>query len=221
MAKTLAPAPVVDSEGFVTGTTVSRGETAGGTLPDFGEDRGWPFYLVHHHNNWELVEHGGQWEFLPLLRRIPIRPGCIMAEQAKNPKEPTRTGRMRAKLEDDGQATLTDTETYTVSIPSIRGTSYHLKWERYRVYPDGDHDPSFDHDGFNAWRRSLVEEGRIGEPRPKVLNRLRQRLQRRLGRIQKDIHLPKAKQQQAEAEAALEALNASQAKPLSCKAKGE
>jgi len=214
MAKriTTNPAPVTDADGYTVAQPVGAA-VQGHRLPLI-PGRDVPFYMAHHPRSWELVEGENGWELLPTLKTLRARPGVGLVEQSKSQGGEPDTGRMRTKAGDQGFKVL-DLNEYLVSIPAQGGPAYFLKWERVRTWPDGDWEMDMDQDGFDAWRRSLVADGRIAPPRDSVVSTLRRRLTRRLGRLDAHLHLPKAvrvKDETSEALEGLEAIKPSKAK---------
>jgi hypothetical protein len=161
------------------------------------------FYLMHHPNGWRLEKTSRGWEVLPVLKDLVLAGGINTVELTEKGPD---SGAARTKLRDRGWTMLEDQDEYRVVVDVAGGRAHRLIWDRIFRFPDGDFEVQFDHEGYADWRRSLVEEGRIDPPRPKVLATLRARLERRLGRRSQQLHIPtRAAAQEADQER-LEAL---------------
>jgi hypothetical protein len=112
----------------------------------------------------------------------------------------------RTKLRDSGWVVLEDQDEYRVLIDVEGGTAHRLRWDIVHRYPDGSYDLTFDREGWIAWRRELVADGRLPPPRPSVIQQLTRRLERRLGRREAKLDIPRVRRMQDYDEAALAVL---------------
>lgn len=191
------------------------GSGGGESKLPFIEGRDCKFYFAFPPKSWEVCKarDSNEWDLLPVPKTIEIRPGANLVEAAKVKGQEPNAARTRGMLEDQGVVVLrAEIDTYCGKVDSANGPRYFSRWERVTTYPDGDWEMRFDGAGFDAWRRELVEEGKVPPPRESVAQGLRTRLQRRIARAEMAQHLPKAQRQIEEAKAALAGLEAALAK---------
>lgn len=145
------------------------------------------FYLMHHPNGWRLEKTERGWEVLPVLKDLVCiggTNGVEITEAGPN------TANARAKLQDAGWTILMNQDDYRRIYDVAGGVAHRLLWDRITAYSDGDFDLAFDEAGYQDFRRALVTGGVLKAPRPRVVEALRNRLERRIGRRAGSLHIP-------------------------------
>ena len=159
---------------------------------------------MHHPNGWRLEQTDRGFELLPVLKDLTLVPGINRVELSK---AGPRSENARTRLRDQGWVVLDrHQEEYRVIVDVQGGLAHRLRWDIVDRYPDGTYDLAFDHAGYAEYRRSLVERGLIPPPRPRVVQKLRGRLERRLGRRMQHLHIPGVAVQQEQDQAELDAI---------------
>lgn len=208
MAKdTTARKPVTTAaDGFVQKQKVGR-EARGHKLPNYGE-RARNFYLAAHPSSWDLVQTSEGWKLVPTLKRLILQAGVNFTKPAERDGEPLDASDIEVKFRSRFKATvLHDVDEYLYVADGAKGTKGHfLLWENVRTYPDGEYEITFDADGYDLWRYSLVTRGIVPPPRDAVISQLRTRLNRQKGRATRTPHLAQAQEAKAEAERRLAGL---------------
>lgn len=163
------------------------------------------FYLMHHSGGGfrlEQTERG--WEVLPVLKDLVLIGGT-------NGVELTEAGPnsqlARAKLRDRGWTILENQEAYRLVYDVAGGVAHRLRWDVIDRYSDGTANITFDHKGFADFRRSLIEDGTIDQPRPAIIAQLRRQLERRMGRRETKLEVPSVKRAQKRDAEKLKALD--------------
>lgn len=209
MAKELSQntAPVVasvDAEGFSVGEPVGR-DIGSGRLPTI-PDRDIPFYLGHTPRSWELKLVGKDWVLLPILKTLGTRPGVNNVAAGQGKHGVPDSSLMLARFESAGWTVFKDTDEYSVKHRTTSGYAYLLRWDRLKVYSDGGHELVFDEAGYDAWRLSLVRDGRVGKPRGGEVAKMRSRLEKRIRRNEQKPDHPGARRAVKEAQDRLKGL---------------
>lgn len=180
------------------GTVVSGAEAApnprASVLPEHPRAK---FYLMHNPNGWEPVKReDGSWEWLPVLKRLICKPGVNGVRGTKGGIDDSQA---RIGYQDRGWTILDRQLGYLTRYPCRRGYTYYLTWDQpikagRRVIV------RHDSQGYNDFRRSLVEEGMLRAPLPEILIGILDQYQKQIDRNAKDIHIPavKAKIDQAQ-----------------------
>ena len=148
------------------------------------------FYLLHHPESWELNERSdGEWEWLPRLKFLKLTPGVNGVRQVKGGVDDAGA---RIMMEGRGFSLIARNLGYVTKYPCRRGMSSYLTWDvpallgkRLIVRHDGE--------GYADWRRSLLENGTIAPPQPEALAAILHRLDKRIERGGKSIHIPGVK----------------------------
>lgn len=194
------PPPAQGADGFAVGRPVG-GAVLGHKPPDF-QGRTKFFQLAAHPSSWDLVATTEGGRVVPTLKRLVTQPGVNWTpapEAGQAASHAELEAKARTKL---GMTVLTDVQEYLVEHEGVQ-PGFFLKWERVRVYPDGFFEIAMDHDGYDLWRWSLVESGRIAKPRESILSQLRSRLQKARQRATRTPHLAQAQEAIAVADARL------------------
>ncbi len=193
-------------DGYAVGRKPSA-SAHGGKLPNFGE-RTQTFRLSAHPTSWELVKTSKGWRLVPTLKRLALMPGVNWTKPARK-GEGLDASDVEAKARNTfGQIVLTDIDEYMVEYDGANGTrGYFLTWDRLRTYSDGHWEVSFDQDGYDLWRWSLVTSKRMDGPRESVVSQIRTRLRRAKERAMRTPHLAAAQQARDDAEARLQGLD--------------
>jgi hypothetical protein len=144
------------------------------------EKRGHQFFYMCHPNAWEFV--GGEW--LPRLKRFSLTPGVNGVSDG-----PSGYRIAKANFEADGwifldhkvpvmyhndDGELVEEKGYLCSLPGLNGPVYTDVWHTPIVVGMGrtarvDWAEGFDAEGFNMWRKMLVERGFVDVPHKSVL----------------------------------------------------
>ena len=147
-----------------------------------------PFYLMHHPTGWALnVEEGFEPEFLPTFSTMFEIPGVNGVRQ-------TRTGGdsalARTEAQDRGY-TILDRDLGYVARWRCQNGGYH--YENIYAVPKKLGNSVIwktDTKGWNAFRRSLLENGEINPPDVDQLEFLIEREERNAERFVRDQHIP-------------------------------
>ena len=155
------------------------------------------FQLIAWHSptDWELVGD----ELLPVIKFQPLAPGTNGVRARKEP-DPPDPALLISALQRDGNVVFTDLSTYNVEYDAAHGVAYFLRWDRVKIYDDGEWEVHHDAEGFDAWRRSLVDDGVIPQPRARAVETLRRQGRRRREQAERHHHLPAAQRAAADAE---------------------
>ncbi len=162
-----------------TSTKVSNkaGTVEDGRLPGRPSPR---FIWAHHPDSWEFMD--GQW--LPRLKKIPLIDGVNGCKKGPNGHIPVLNALRQDRwvpLDEDGTIKVTDPATgqviedkgYLCAWDGQKGTHYSDAWGTPLLIGAGrqlkvDWSTEYDHQGFDAWRRWLVDSGTIEPPSPAV-----------------------------------------------------
>jgi len=149
-----------------------------------------PFYLLHHPFSWELVKHDGEWQWLPEFGQLHEIAGVNGIEETPNGPDST-VARMR--LMDQGKQVIDREYGYIARYETVHGGyHYRMKWD----VPKQIGSKTFwntDIDGYNTWRRALVEEGIIAKPEIEVVQDKINLVDRKIDRRLKFQHVPEVK----------------------------
>ena len=145
------------------------------------------FYLMHSPQGWEPNKlEDGTWEWLPVLKRLLLKPGVNGVRMAGGTIDDSQA---RIGYQDRGWTIIDRRLGYVTRYPCRGGNSYYLTWDepikagrRLVVRHDAE--------GYNDFRRSLVEDGVISPPVPEVLAAILQDYHKQIDRNSKDVHIP-------------------------------
>lgn len=156
------------------------------------------FYLMHNPEGWEPVKlDDGGWEWLPVLKRLLIKPGVNGVRGGKGGADDSQA---RMGYQDRGWTILSRELGYIMRYPCKRGYSYYLTWDK-PIKAGKRLVVRHDAEGYNDFRRSLIEDGLISAPIPEVLVGVLESYQKQIDRNAKDIHIPTVKAKIDEAQA--------------------
>lgn len=149
------------------------------------------FYLMHHPERWEPVEtEGGDWEWLPKLKRLLLVPGVNGVRATAGGVDDSHA---RINFENQGWHLLPRDLGYVVRYPCrTAAPSHYTLWDTPVVMGRRvvlRHDT----EGYNQFRRELVTSGTIPPPEPEALEVILNDLQHRIDRNSAQIHVPLAK----------------------------
>lgn len=194
-----------DENGFEPKTRLSSSER-GVKLPEFGE-RYRNFQLAAHPSSWELVSTSEGWKLVPTLKRLILQAGVNWTRPTAKEGDALNQTDLEIKARTQlGMTVLVDVDAYLYGVAGKSGTGHFLLWENVRVYSDGTFDLTFDQDGYDLWRWSLVEDGTVEKPREQILSQQRARLKKQAQRATRTPHLMQAQEAKAEAEKRLKGL---------------
>jgi len=202
------------------GTVVSGAEAstnpAAGILPELPRAK---FYLMHNPEGWEPVKReDGGWEWLPILKRLICKPGVNGVRGGRGGIDDSQA---RVGFQDRGWTIIDRSLGYITRYPCRKGYTYYLTWDKpvkagRRVIV------RHDAEGYNAFRRQLVEDGIVKAPVPEVLYGILNQYEKKIERNAKDIHIPAIKAKIDEAQEVLDGAGAmihSDVKPKRARAK--
>ena len=166
------------------GTTVTTSSRSVGAtvLPMRAEP---DFTLGHYPTEWEMVETENGLEWLPRLKKLALVPGVNGVRQTRNGVDDRIA---RTTYTDQGWTLIPRDLGYVTAYPTTSGTTYLLTWDRPKRLGNRcivKHDDQ----GFNAFRRSLIEGGVIERPDPDALEAIAERLRRTIARNEKNAHI--------------------------------
>lgn len=145
------------------------------------------FYLMHNPEGWEPVKRDdGGWEWLPILKRLLLKPGVNGVRGTKGGMDDSQA---RIGFQDRGWTIIDRTMGYVTRYPCRRGYSYYLTWDK-PIRAGRRLIVRHDAEGYNAFRRELVEDGVIAPPLPEILDGVLDGFQKQIDRNSKDIHIP-------------------------------
>lgn len=200
-------APPTTPDGYVAKRKVG-GEERGFKLPNFGE-RNRYFMLAAHPSSWDLVSTSEGWRLVPTLKRLILQAGVNFTKATEKEGEALDSSDIEIKFKNRFKSeVLLDVDEYLYVADGAKGSKGHfLLWENVKTYPDGEYEITFDADGYDLWRYSLVTRGIVAPPRDAILSQLRTRLTRTKGRATRTPHLAQAQAALAEAERRLAGLD--------------
>tara|TARA_R100000664_G_C2739013_1_gene127839 strand:- start:492 stop:1046 length:555 start_codon:yes stop_codon:yes gene_type:complete len=143
------------------------------------------FTLGHYPTEWEMVETENGLEWLPRLKKLALVPGVNGVRQTRNGVDDRIA---RTTYTDQGWTLIPRDLGYVTAYPTTSGTTYLLTWDRPKRLGNRcivKHDDA----GFNAFRRSLIEDGVIERPDPDALEAIAERLRRTIARNEKNAHI--------------------------------
>ena len=157
------------------------------------------FFLAHNPENWELVVFESTISIegkkkkvstpllLPMLSSILEEPGVNGTRVVSGRID---SSIMRTSMIDQGW-TLLDAKRldYLRVYPAHKGNYHTTRWcslEKVgrRMIED------FDQSGYDDWRRSLIVDGHLSPPHPKIAELLLIELNRSMSRLERDQHIP-------------------------------
>jgi hypothetical protein len=153
------------------------------------------FIYSHHGNMWDLVETNGIYELLPHLIEFMYVPGVNGIKKRANGG--VNATNEKARRTEEGWVFIDQkaagADGYLREFDGHRGKIYKSKWCTPRRLGGGarariiwDHDTN----GYNDWRRSLVENGTIEKPDPTIIDMKIELLTKRIERKAKFSHNP-------------------------------
>ena len=169
------------------------------------------FIFMHHPNQWDLLESSDGFELLPKLTKFQLIAGLNGVKS--RPGGGVDATVARVAMMDKGWV-FVDSEKggdggYLREFDGIRGLVYADKWATPRRLGGGtmarvvwDHDTA----GFDAFRRSLLEDGTIKNPDNSILDFMITLKEKRIQRKTKTAHIPHVQKQIKEIEDEKEAL---------------
>ena len=153
------------------------------------------FHYMHHPNTWDLVETDNDWEILPMLHKfqliaglngISLRPGGGIDSTAA-----------RAAFMDQGWTFISSDKAgeggYLREFDGVRGSIYVDKWTSPRKIGHGTTAKVIwdqDIEGYNDFRRSLLQDGTVNPPDQSALDWKIELLEKRINRKTKAGHIP-------------------------------
>jgi len=174
------------------------------------------FIFMHHGDQWDLIETSQGWELLPMLTQFQLMPGLNGVRHS--PGGGIDSGAARASFMDQGWTFLAnDTagpDGYLREYAGASGSIFVDKWCSPRKLGNGKRAKVIwesDLDGYNDYRRSLLESGRIAQPDPNALDFKIALLEKRIGRKIKNAHIPAIAKEIEKAVAKKEAIETAKA----------
>lgn len=132
----------------------------GGSTAKLPHSRNDPFVLRFHPFRWQLI--GDRW--LPQLAQRPITPGVSHVDEYGDPTMSHTRATQR------GWTTLHWQEyDYLRAYPASGGHLHVMRWERPRTLGGRPISSVIDHDGYHEWLASLIDEGRLPDIDPAVV----------------------------------------------------
>lgn len=160
-----------------------------------------PFVLAHFPTEWELVEEDGDYWWLPRLKKLGISGGVngVRVDRGRvqfaNAKTDYEARGFTLISEDSviqaGPGNLPEGG-YRVEYPGTNGKVHLCRWDVPKVL-GGQVIIKTCAKTHNAFRRSLVEQGIIGQPDPDALEIVTERMRTRIARKAKQAHIPAVK----------------------------
>lgn len=151
-----------------------------------------PFFLMHNPFQWELVEMNGIWEWLPDFSILNETAGVNGIQQTPNGVDSTVT---RMKFMERGNQIIDREFGYIARYPTKYGGFYYcLRWD----IPKTIGTKTFwnhDRDGFNEWRKDLIETGVIRRPEIEIIESKINDVERKIDRRLKNQHIPEIKKE--------------------------
>jgi len=148
------------------------------------------FFLMHNPQGWEPNQReDGSWEWLPILKQLLIKPGVNGVRSTGNGIDHSQA---RIGFQDRGWTILDRELGYVTRYRSRGGPSYYLTWDE-PVKAGNRLVVRHDAEGYNEFRRSLVEDGIIKMPIPEILEARLEDYRKQINRNAKDVHIPSVK----------------------------
>jgi len=161
------------------------------------------FIFMHHPNTWDLVETENSWEILPLLTKFQLIAGLNGVKL--RPGGGVDSTAARAAFMDQGWTFIPVEKIkdgYLREFDGTRGPIYVDKWTLPRKIGSSVNAKvvwDTDQEGYNSFRRSLLEDGTIDKPDPSTLEWKIELLKKRIGRKIKSSHIPQVQKEIDEA----------------------
>ena len=158
------------------------------------------FLFMHHPSMWDLVEFEDGWEVLPMLTKFELIAGLNGVKF--RPGGGIDATAARAAFMDQGW-TFIDVKKgggYLVEFDGVSGPIYVARWTIPRKLGGGSRARVLwdtDKDGYNHFRRSLMEDGTIDPPDPAALDFKIELLNKRITRKGKSAHIPQVQEELA------------------------
>ena len=154
------------------------------------------FVFMHHPNMWDLCKTAdGKHELLPKLIQFQLVPGLNGIRSRRGGGYDTA---MAKTIQQENGWVFIDSDTagdggYLREFDGYKGKIYKDKWSYPRQIGGGSRARviwEYDLDGYNAWRRSLVEKGTIEKADPSTIDLKIELIQKRIERKSKFSHIP-------------------------------
>ncbi len=171
------------------------------------------FIYMHHPNTWDLMktDDQGGYELLPALTKFQLIAGLNGVKH--RPGGGIDSTAARASFLDRGWIFIDNKKGgeggYLREFEGLQGRIYQDKWTTPRKLGGGIRARvvwDCDLEGYNAFRRSLMEDGTIPAPDESALDWKIELAEKRINRKIKDSHIPKVAQKMEEAQEEKEAL---------------
>lgn len=152
-----------------------------------------PFYLLHHPNQWELVQlESGDWRWLPTFGQLHEIAGVNGIEDTRQGPDSTVA---RMKIQERGQIVLDREFGYVSRYETKNGGYYYtLRWDIPKIIGNKVY-WNTDTDGYNTWRLELMEIGVIKSPEIEIVQEKISMLDRKIDRRMKLQHIPEIKKE--------------------------
>ena len=152
-----------------------------------------PFYLLHHPNQWELVQlESGDWRWLPTFGQLHEIAGVNGIEDTRQGPDSTVA---RMKIQERGQIVLDREFGYVSRYETKNGGYYYtLRWDIPKIIGNKVY-WNTDTDGYNLWRLELMEIGVIKSPEIEIVQEKISMLDRKIDRRMKLQHIPEIKKE--------------------------
>ena len=174
------------------------------------------FLFMHHPNTWDLVETSDGWEVLPMLTKFQLIPGLNGVKHSAGGAIDSTAA--RASFMDRGWTFIDNkaagNDGYLREYEGSSGPIYVDKWSTPRTLGHGGRARvvwDSDVEGYNDFRRSLLESGIIAKPDPAALDLKIELLRKRVERKVKNAHIEHVAGQIKDAEEKKEALETAKA----------
>lgn len=169
------------------------------------------FVFMHNPNQWDLVETDDGFEVLPMLTKFQLIAGLNGVKY--RPGGGLDSTAARASFMDRGFVFI-DTNKggdggYLRVFDGHTGQIYVDRWTKPRKIGYGERAKvvwETDKEGYNEFRRSLIEDGTIAKPDPSAIDFKIELAAKRVERKSKQGHIPRIKKQADQAEEKRQAL---------------
>ena len=164
-----------------------------------------PFFLMHYPTAWDFVRTGKSGQWLPHFSELKEAPGINGVQQTKHG---TDSKFARVHHADLGYTILDyQSHDYLARYPAKDGFYYTLKWAKPKMVGKAVF-WSLDDKAYNAWRKSLIDDGVIDMPHPEIIELKIEAHNEKINRAMKNQHIPEIKNRIAGWEDELKALKA-------------
>ena len=162
------------------------------------------FIYMHHPNQWDLLATADGYELLPKLTKFQILPGLNGVKM--RPGGGVDYALAKSNYKEVGWLFVENDAIeggYLREFDGVGGRVYQDRWTTPRRLGSGARSRviwDIDLDGYNAFRRGLVDSGVIPNPDPAALDFKIALLEKRSSRKLKNSHVPKVAKEIAEVE---------------------